>query len=151
MTADAPIRQRARASRAAPIDGVRPDRRALADLRAGGWTIAVGSISVPSGTSRQQQLALGDDLIADDRRWPARLRQRRAPAPERDFEPQPIAGHDLPAEFGVVDAAQVDARVRRRVFALAAAGSPPPATATRASARQASAARRESVPGRTPR
>ena len=59
---------------------------------------AVGSISVRSGTSAEQQLGLGDDLIADVRRG-LRARQRRAPRAERDLEPQPIAGHDLAAEL----------------------------------------------------
>ena len=83
------------------------------------------------GDETQQQLALGDDLVAEIR---SRLGagERRAPPSERDLQPQPIAGHDLPAELRVVDAAQVHAGVGRRRPRAPAAGSPPPATATRA-------------------
>ena len=71
----------------------------------------------PVGHQPEQQLGLGHDLIADVGRG-LRARQRRTLPAERDLQPQPIAGHDLTAELGVVDAAQVDARVRRRVLAL---------------------------------
>ena len=126
-----------------PIDRVRPDRRALADLARAGARCAVGSISARSGVERRAAARLRP---RPDRRRSATAcacaSGARAP-PERDLEPQPIAGHDLPAELRVVDAAQVDARVRRRALRARAAASPPPATATRASARRASAARRE--------
>ena len=149
-TADAPIRQFAPIRTCAPIDGVRTDRRARADLRAAGGRSPSDRSRSRRRTSAEQQLGLGDDLIADVRRG-LRARQRRAPPAERDFQPQPVARHDLPAELGVVHAAQVDARVGRRAARAAAAGSPPPATATRSSARRASAARRENGPGRIPR
>ena len=73
---------RRRSGRAAPIDGVRTDGRALADLRPTDATIAVGSISVRVGDQPEQQLALGDDLIADDTPPPARAASdaRRRPS-----------------------------------------------------------------------
>ena len=78
-----------------------------------GGRVDVGAV----GHQAQQQLALGHDLVVEIR---GRLRpgQRRAPALERHLEPKAIARDDLPAEFGVVDAAQVDARIGRSVFAL---------------------------------
>ena len=135
MTADAPTGSSRRCGRSAPIDGVRPDRRPRADLRRGmhdGRRIDLGAV----GHQAEQQLGFGHDLIADVRRR-LRARERRAPPAERDLEPQPIARHDLAAELRVVDAAQVDARRRAARLRAAAAESPPPATATRASARPA--------------
>ena len=116
MTADAPIRQFAPIRTCGPIIACGPIV-VPSPICARGWTIADGSISVRSGTRPEQQLGLGDDLIADVRRR-LRPRERGAPPAERDLEPQAIAGHDLTAELRVVDAAQVDARVGRRVLAL---------------------------------
>ena len=82
-----------------------------------GCTMAVGSIWVRSGTRTEQEIGFGDDLIADVRDR-LRARERGAPAAERDLQPQPVAGHDLPAELRVVHAAQIDAGVGRRPFAL---------------------------------
>ena len=116
MTADAPMRQFAPMRTCGPIVACGPIV-VPSPICARGWTIAVGSMSVRSGDQPEQQLGFGDHLVADVGRG-LRPRERRAPPAERDFEPQPVAGHDLPAELGVVDAAQVDARVRRRVVAL---------------------------------
>ena len=74
-------------------------------------------MSVRSANHAEQQFGFGDDLIADIG-GRLRARQRVAPPAERDFEAHPVAGDDLAAELRVVDAAQIDARVRRRIVAL---------------------------------
>ena len=71
----------------------------------------------PIGDDAEEQLGFRDELIADERRG-VHPRQRRAAPAERHLQPQPIARHDLPAELGVVHAAQVDAGVGRRVIPL---------------------------------
>ena len=97
------------------------------------------------------ELGLGDDVVVDAGHAPGRAPSRLPAAPERDLELQPIAGHDLPAELGVVDAAQPGA-------ARSCAPSRPCISrmvATCASvsiiSTPASAARRENAPGRNPR
>ena len=95
---------------------MRADRRPLADLRArvdDRRRVDLGAIR----DEAEQQLGFGDDLVADVGGG-LRLRERGPLPAERDLEPQAIAGDDLAPELGAVDAAQVDARVRRRVFAL---------------------------------
>ena len=69
------------------------------------------------GHQDEQEIGFGDDLIADVRDRP-RARERGTAAAERDFQPEPVARHDLPAELRVVHAAQIDAGVGRRPFAL---------------------------------
>jgi len=69
------------------------------------------------GDDAEEQLGFGHHLVADNRRR-LRARQRGPPPPERDLEPQLVAGKHLAAEFRVVDATQVDARVRRRLLAV---------------------------------
>jgi hypothetical protein len=95
---------------------VRPDGRARADL--GAWMHQRGGVDLGAvGDHAEQQFSLGDDLIADMCRRP-RARQRRAPPGDGHLEPEAIAGHHLPPELRVVDAAQVDAGVRRAAVAL---------------------------------
>ena len=62
--------------------------------------------------SAHHELGFGGDLVVDarDRLAP---RQRRAPRADRHLEQQPIAGHHLQPELGVVDAAQPGAAGRR--------------------------------------
>ncbi len=96
--------------------GVRADDGALADVRArmdDGRGMDVGAVR----HERDEQLGFGSDFIAHIRHRP-RGRQRTAPPAERDLEPQTIAGRDPPAQLHVVDAAEVDARVRLGVFAM---------------------------------
>ncbi len=69
------------------------------------------------GDQPQQEVALGDDLIAEIRNRP-RTGERRAPPPEQDLQPQAVAGDDLPPEFRVVHAAQIHAGVGRAVPAF---------------------------------
>ena len=69
---------RRRSSRAAPMTACGPIV-VPSPICARGCTMAVGSISVRSGTQAEQQLAFGDDLIADVR-GRLRARQRRARA-----------------------------------------------------------------------
>ena len=85
-------RRRADACSSAPIrtcgadHGVRADRRARRRSRADGCTIAVGSISPPVGHQAEQQLAFGDDLIADDTRSPAPRASDARRRPSDDLE-----------------------------------------------------------------
>ena len=65
----------------------------------------------------EQQIHFGNDLLADIGDA-ARLRHRRPRLHQRHFEPQLIAGNDLPAELRAIDAVQIDARHRHRPFAI---------------------------------
>ena len=88
-----------------------------ADLRAPDGRSPIGG----SGSGRRRARAADRLPRPPDRRRYAAACARASDvrrASERDLEAQPIARHDLPPELGVVDAAQVDARVRRRRFAL---------------------------------
>ena len=127
--------------------GVRADRRALADLRA--RVDDRGRIDLgPIGNHAEQQLALGDDLIADERRG-LRPRQRGAAPAERISSRSRSPGTTCRRNFASLTPRRYTRAFGRRVVRAAAAGSPPPATAIRASARPASAARRENAPGKT--
>ena len=65
-------------------------------------------IDVRDRLDREQQLGL-DDRLAVDFRDRRRLHQRTARRAERDHELQLIAGNDVLAELGAVDAAQLHA------------------------------------------
>ena len=93
-----------RCARAAPIDRVRPDGRALR-RRARGMHDRRRVDLRPVGHDAEQQLGFGHHLVADVRRR-LRARERRAAPAERNLQPEPIARHDLAPELGVVDAAQ---------------------------------------------
>ena len=66
------------------------------------------------GDDAEDELALGRELLTD---VGGRLRQCDAAATpaQGDLQPQAVARHDLPAKLRVVDAAQVHARLRRRL------------------------------------
>ena len=117
------VHHRRRADAAAPANAdvrtdarMRANRRAAADLRArvnDRRRVDLGLVRHQA----EQQFGFGDDLVADNRRR-LRARQRGAPLAERDLQPQLIARKHLAPELGVVDAAQVDPRVGRRVLAV---------------------------------
>ena len=109
-------------------------------------TIAVGWISVRVGDEPEQQLALGHDLIVDDTPSPARARASARRLPSETSSRSRSPGHHLPPELRVVDAAQVDACVRRRRRRAREQDRRHLRRATRASAPPASAAR----PGKCP-
>ena len=90
-----------------PIDAYGPTS-CPSPISAPGWTRARGSISAVA-SQLEQQVRFGHDLLVHVR-GAVHARSAAAVASERDLEPQTIAGHDLPAELRVVDAAQVDAR-----------------------------------------
>ena len=112
---------RGRCTTCGPIDGERRRRRCRRRPRASGATRAVRIDVARSASDRQHQLGLGHDLAVDfgEAADASRAAARRA---ERDLEPQPIAGHDLLAELGAVDAAQLH-DVRRGDAARAASSS----------------------------
>jgi hypothetical protein len=66
---------------------------------------------------REQQVGFRHRLVVDEGGG-ARPRQPRAHPPQLHFETQPVAGHHLPPEFRVVDAAQPDAGGGRRLDAV---------------------------------
>ena len=82
-----------------------------------GWTSAV---AIDLGAVRhhaEQQLGLGHDLIADVGGGLS-ARQRRAAPAERNLQAQHVARDDLAPELGVVDAAEIDAGIGRRVLTV---------------------------------
>ena len=80
--------------------------------------MARGSICDVRALQREQQVALGHHLVADEAVPVRRARAAGARLPSVTSSAQPIPGHDLAAELGVVDAAQKRARVRRRLLPL---------------------------------
>ena len=145
-TADAPIRQccadphvRADRSRTARRSCPRRSRRVGCTMAR---RIDVGAVGLERRAAGRPRPRPGRRRSAT----PCACASGGALGAERHLEAQPIAGHDLPAELRVVDAAQVDARVRRGAPRARAAARPPPAPAPRSSARRASAAR----PGKWP-
>ena len=146
-TADAPMRHRRPSFTCSPITAFGPTI-VPAPISAPFMTTAVGWMRDAIGHDGEQQVGFGDDLIADVARR-ARLGQRRARPAQRHLEPQPVARNDLPPELRVVHAVQIHARHRHRALRARAAAPRPPASASRASARPASAARPESGPGRS--
>ena len=115
-TADAPMRQRLPSRTCSPIDRVRADDRAGADLGARHDDRRRMDADAVRHHG-EQQIHFGDDLIADIGHA-ARLRERRARLQQRHFEAQLIARDHLPAELRAVDAVQIHARHRHRPFAL---------------------------------
>ena len=105
-----------------------------APMRAPRMHVAPSDRRTPApGSTASSSSASATSCVANVRRR-LRLRQPRPRAAERDLEPQPIAGHDLPAELGVVDAAQrrrARSAARRRARGRAPT---PPASAPRSSA-----------------
>ena len=87
--------------------------------------------------------------------WPstsamrARLHQRTASGAERDDQLQLIAGNDVLAELGAVDAAQLHADAPMAAGVDRAAAAPRPASAPQSSGPPASAACAENVPGKS--
>ena len=71
----------------------------------------------PDARHREQQVHLGDDVLADIG-GAADAGQLRAFTLERHFEADAIAGHHLPPELRFVDAAQVRDRARRLLLAV---------------------------------
>ena len=92
-------------------DGMRPDDGARADARA--WVDVRGRIDPRLVVHREHELRLRHELPSD-LRGRAGAHDRTAPPIERHLELEPIAGHDLPAEFRVVDAAQRHAARRQQ-------------------------------------
>jgi hypothetical protein len=90
---------------------IRADRRSVADPRAG---MDLRRRIDPRGArlDREQQAGFRDALPFHVRHR-LHLREPRAPPSHRHLEQHAIAGHDLPAELRVVDAAQRDRRVGR--------------------------------------
>ena len=69
------------------------------------------------------ELGFSDEVLVDEGGRLGARDPRPAP-PERDLEAQAVAGRDLPAELGVVDAAEVDAAAVGRRRASAARSRP---------------------------
>ena len=109
MTTEAPIRQFRPMRHVGADDRVRTDGRALADP---GRRVHVrGRIDEGgAGLDGQQQFGLGHDLTVHVTPRPAPWPAARGVRPSVTSRSQAIAGDDLPAELGVVDAAQRDAR-----------------------------------------
>ena len=95
-------------------DGARADPRPVVDDRG---RVHLRAVAARRGVCRfhaHQQLRFRDDRVVQVRDG-LRAREAAPADAERDFEPQPIAGDDLPPELRVVHAAQPHALVPGRV------------------------------------
>ena len=106
MTDDAPILQFLPMRTCGPTTANAP-MTVPAPTTAVGETFAVG-IDVRDRLDREQQLGLHDRLPVDFRDC-QRFHQRTARGAERDHELQLVAGDDVLAELGAVNAAQLHA------------------------------------------
>ena len=130
-------------------DAVWPDRGAAADARAAGARSPTGWMLAAPGSTASSSRASATTLIADVGAACATASGDRA-APERHLEPQDVARDHAAAEAAVVHAAQRHAGRGARAFRARAGARWRPASAPRPSGPPASAAGRESDPGRTP-